>query len=94
VCALEQCACRTCDEQLEEIERLVKEKHADAASFVNEMPALLRKLANPKYVDLYYGWAERIEKLAAENCGLLAPIKQKIMRLADIAEKRLASRTG
>jgi adenine-specific DNA-methyltransferase len=61
---LDACVCRTKDDELNEILRIVTAKHPAAARILRSLPVRIKKLANPKYRDKFDYWLQTYRALA------------------------------
>ena len=91
---LEECACSTKEEELEELIRLTTDSSVSshfAKQYIRQIPSTLKKLAQKKYKTEFYVMLKKVEELAQNRADLYPLIAEKISAVRTQAEIRFTS---
>ena len=85
---LSRCVCFNKEEELEEIISKINGNIENNLYFVKLIPDTLKKLAHKKNKARFYHWLDGIKKIENNDIELYSLIKDKILAIEELAEKR------
>jgi adenine-specific DNA-methyltransferase len=88
---LEDCACSTKVEELEQLLRHVEEDSGEGRYFILRVPRCLKHIAHRKYRKSYEEWCDRIDALRGTHPELHELVAEDLERIQHIARKRFGA---